>query len=151
VDKLLFTATLAQSRNAKMSSLPTVESVVSETNKMTSAADSPKIDSRKRTRQSLQSPVPEASSVTAANTPSSGKRSRRIWTISVMDMRYCGYPLLLDCHCCLCLFMFFFVFQHSQAKQPFSSVQLHTKNRSLLCVGAFWICALKAYFLVNTD
>lgn len=63
------------SRSAKT---PAVETVVSEASKVATAVDSPKIDNRKRTRQSLQSPVPEASAATASSTPSSGKRSRRI-------------------------------------------------------------------------
>lgn len=68
-------AAVVPSRSAKMSA---VETVAIESSKAASAADSPKIDNRKRTRQSLQSPIPEAFPATATSTPSSGKRSRRI-------------------------------------------------------------------------
>ena len=75
MNELLLLAAVVPSRSAKMSA---VETVAIESSKAASAADSPKIDNRKRTRQSLQSPIPEASPATATSTPSSGKRSRRI-------------------------------------------------------------------------
>ena len=60
-----------------------VEAVSNEASKTGSAADSLKLDNRKRTRQSLQSPMAETTAATTtattpASTPSSGKRYRRI-------------------------------------------------------------------------
>jgi len=77
MDVLLFPAA---PRSTKPSA---VEAVASDASKAGSAYDSPKLDHRKRTRQSLQSPMPEATSTatistTPASTPSSGKRARRI-------------------------------------------------------------------------
>ena len=75
VNLLLLPAAAVPSRSCKVSS---VDTVASEASKSTAANDSPKADNRKRTRQSLQSPAPEASASAAASTPSSGKRARRI-------------------------------------------------------------------------
>ena len=74
---LLFPATPVPPRSSKPSA---TEAAASDASKTASVTDSPKLDSRKRTRQSLQSPMPEAAAATATSTPSSGKRSRRIWT-----------------------------------------------------------------------
>ena len=78
---LLLPAAALSSRGTKPMA---VEAVVSEANRAGLAVDSPKVDNRKRTRQSLQSPMAEAAAATtaagnaSANTPSSAKRSRRI-------------------------------------------------------------------------
>jgi len=74
---LLFPATPVPPRSSKPSA---TEAAASDASKTASVTDSPKLDSRKRTRQSLQSPMPEAAAAaaTATSTPSSGKRSRRI-------------------------------------------------------------------------